>query len=183
MQPASSERTNYPLIQRLLGWLRHSGGKVMGRKKGTRNCTFDDKYEECPTTGCFLWTAALTNTGYAKHTGLIKGHRFAWERKHGPVPDGLFVCHHCDTRSCVNPDHMFLGTNRDNMDDMVRKGRSIGKNQGAGHGLTKFTDDSIRELRLLRSQGWTYDALAEYYEVGKSTVARIITGKVWSHVK
>jgi len=82
--------------------------------------------------GCWLWTSATTAAGYGVfRLGGRKGiaayvHRLAWALTHGPIPDGLEVCHHCDTPPCCNPDHLFLGTHSDNMRDMARKGRNRG---------------------------------------------------------
>lgn len=90
---------------------------------------FDDLYIPEPNTGCWLWLGVERN-GYGTYTVRANGrkkmhsaHRFAWERVHGPIPKGLFACHRCDTPGCVNPDHIFLGTPRDNFEDMRRKRR------------------------------------------------------------
>lgn len=95
------------------------------------------------TEGCWLWTGARFQRGagptrvltygqfyYGNHLG--PAHRFAWEVTHGPIPDGLLVCHHCDVMHCVRPEHLFLGTHADNSHDMVLKGRSTtGDRNGA----------------------------------------------------
>jgi len=84
-----------------------------------------------PNSGCLLWEGATNSAGYGQITRRRSNprslfvHRLAWEEAHGPVPDGMLVCHHCDVRACCNPAHMFLGTPRDNMQDKMRKGRAV----------------------------------------------------------
>jgi len=80
-----------------------------------------------PESGCWLWTGAIDSHGYGKlkrRRKIITAHREAWRLHKGEIPNGMFVCHKCDTRACANPDHLFLGTHQDNMDDMKRKGRA-----------------------------------------------------------
>lgn len=83
--------------------------------------------------GCWVFTGYQTKKGYGKiHRGpgsreLVRVHRAAWEVTYGPIPEGLFVLHHCDNPPCCNPEHLFLGTNSDNMRDMVAKGRGNGQ--------------------------------------------------------
>ncbi len=99
---------------------------------GPRGMTLLQRFEAkvIPVTesGCWLWMGASNHRGY----GLISvdkktflSHRISWGLHRFPIPDGLHVCHHCDVPACVNPDHLFLGTNMDNMMDKVRKGRAI----------------------------------------------------------
>src|SRR5271165_4726377 len=85
---------------------------------------FWDKVEK--TDGCWNWKAYIGPDGYGRFgfRGKIPGpHRVSWELSFGPIPDGLNVCHKCDNRRCVRPDHLFLGTDRDNILDCIRKGR------------------------------------------------------------
>lgn len=78
------------------------------------------------TAKCWWWTGALDGQGYGRvrrDKVLHPAHRLAWIDANGPIPDGLYVCHRCDNRKCVRPDHLFLGTAKDNTQDMIAKGR------------------------------------------------------------
>lgn len=85
------------------------------------------------TGECWLWTASFDGRGYGQ-IGAGPGrnkrsHRVAWELTYGPIPEGMYVCHHCDTKACVRPDHLFLGTHGDNVRDMIAKKRSWPQNR------------------------------------------------------
>lgn len=110
-------------------------GKTFIRKNGGREkqcslaCRFWSKVEK--SDGCWEWNASIFKlTGYGQFalesTRPINAHRMAWILEHGDIPDGMNVCHHCDNRLCVNPAHLFLGSQQDNMIDMTEKGRHVG---------------------------------------------------------
>jgi hypothetical protein len=83
---------------------------------------------------CLLWTGAVSQNGYgnAWHRGHnTSAHRSTWEQVNGPVPDGIFVCHTCDNPLCINIEHLFLGTPKQNTQDMIKKGRAIGNSYGS----------------------------------------------------
>lgn len=86
---------------------------------------FEAKVSPVPHAGCWLWTGAETGTGYGAFWahGERRAHRVSYRLYKGPIPNGMVVCHRCDTPLCVNPEHLFLGTQRDNMLDASRKGR------------------------------------------------------------
>jgi hypothetical protein len=92
---------------------------------------FWPKVDRNGPNGCWVWTGSLGAKGYgrigsgARGAPTLLAHRVAWGFKHGPIPDGLFVCHKCDNPPCVNPEHLFLGTNRDNILDCMSKGRHV----------------------------------------------------------
>lgn len=142
------------------------------------------------TDGCWLWTASLDSSGYghiAEGRKLRLAHRLSWEIHFGPIPNGLLVCHECDVRSCVNPGHLFLGTNTDNMRDMSAKGRSHAPRksmqparQGESNGRAKLNGAQVRELRRLYASGdYTLTQLSVPFGVSFSTVHRAISGRGW----
>ena len=98
--------------------------------------------------GCIEWTGAANQYGYGRRQWkgrVVYVHRLAYEQAHGPIPPGLFVLHRCDNPPCYNPDHLFLGTQRDNLQDMSRKGRSIHR---CGHDEWYVRKDGRRDCAV-----------------------------------
>jgi hypothetical protein len=140
---------------------------------------FERKFRVTP--GCWLWTAKLDKRGYgfSKHDGKKLGaHRHSYILYVGPIPEGMFVCHRCDNPTCVNPDHLFLGTREDNIDDMLKKGRH--KNYSTfkkGHG--KLTDEQA--LMIIQSGSRASD-LAKMLGVDASLISHIRHGRARKHL-
>jgi hypothetical protein len=131
--------------------------------------------------GCMEWTGSTISDGY----GMMKvsgksmlAHRFSYTQAFGEIPEGQLVLHRCDNPSCVNPDHLFLGTDQDNVSDMFAKGRGR-KAKGSGHGRTNLTEDQVRSIRAdprkLRD-------IAADYGLGKSAVGYIKSRVNWGHI-
>src|SRR5690348_11100206 len=101
----------------------------------------------------WLWRGGIDRLGYGTTKGKHpKAHRLAWELFNGPIPDGMNVLHKCDVRNCVNPDHLFIGTQLDNMRDMVSKGRWRPSGvMGESHGNSKLSEADVTEMRRLRN--------------------------------
>lgn len=129
-----------------------------------------------PMSGCWLWLGAVSRTGYARFTD--GAHRIAWEAYRGAIPNGLHVLHRCDNRLCVNPEHLFLGTNADNVADKVAKGRQ-GRTVGTDHPAAKLSEDSVR---LIYSDNRPFSAIAAAFGVTKGTVIGIKNGSSWVHI-
>lgn len=98
---------------------------------------FEDKFVPDPNSGCWLWTASVGGGGYGKFGGKGRtpqdAHRASWQMYRGEIPAGLMVLHRCDVRCCVNPNHLFLGTAKENTHDMMAKGRYTPWNRGITH--------------------------------------------------
>lgn len=107
------------------------------------------RYEIDEETGCWLFQGTITDKGYGtiqRNRKTVGAHRASWEEVNGPIPNGLFVCHHCDNPPCINPAHLFLGTRKDNSDDRDAKGRNVNQ-RGESHPMAKLTARDIRAIR------------------------------------
>lgn len=114
-----------------------------------------------PNTGCWLWTGSTRPNGYGRlsvdgHTE--SAHRAAYEAFCGPIPAGLMVCHRCDTRACVNPEHLFAGTHQDNQTDKARKGRAPRSRKGLPFGAHPSTGDRGPYLARVTHRGVLHSA-------------------------
>jgi hypothetical protein len=142
---------------------------------------FHKKYE-INKSGCWLWTGGTRANSkgvlYPRHwtneSKSIGAHRFSFELVHGAIPQGMYVCHKCDTPLCVNPDHLFLGSHQDNMRDMVVKKRSFvgrGEDKKGRAKLTNQQADQIRKMEISQSK------IAALFGVSQTTIGRIKRGE------
>lgn len=127
---------------------------------------FAEKYKVTPG-GCWEWQATRIVGGY----GMLRGpnrtnvlaHRFSFANKNGPIPTGMIVCHKCDNPPCVNPEHLFLATHRENMKDMEKKGRA-----------RLLSQSSVDEARSMLTSGYSQTWIAQHFGVARATIARSI---------
>lgn len=136
---------------------------------------------------CWPWTAnRQRRSGYGQfwyERRVRLAHRVAWKLTRGEIPPGRCVLHRCDNPPCVNPAHLFLGTQADNLADMDRKGRRVNSpHPGERNGLAKLTEMRVRLIRHLRAKGSTQPALARAFNVTTSTVHDLETRRTWRHV-
>ena len=143
-------------------------------------------------TGCWLWQGANNAHGYGviRLGSLTDGsrtmayvHRVAYQIKHGPIPRGLFVCHKCDVKNCFNPDHLWVGTNSENINDAIAKGIAVGgPNYGEKNGNAKLTAAQIGWLRRMKDIGFTYAQLSAIFGISRTHAAFIVKRKNWKTV-
>jgi hypothetical protein len=134
------------------------------------------------TPGCWEWTGRKDQHGRGniKWNGTpTKAPRVAWMLTHGPIPDGGLVCHSCDNPSCVNTDHLFLGTHRANMDDMVAKGRQP---QGVRNGQSKLSERDVIEIRRRCKDGHAFVSVRAAFGCSGELVSQIHKRKLWKHI-
>lgn len=138
---------------------------------------------------CWVWMAGKAPYGYGDccigNGRHMLAHRFAYEDAYGPIPDGMYVCHHCDNPPCCNPDHLFLGTAADNSRDMFAKGRNKpcrDQSRGERTASARLNADIVRSIRADYANGIIGTDLAIRYNVHFSTIYRIIQRETWKHI-
>lgn len=137
--------------------------------------------------GCWGWKGSLARKyGFISinsngNCKTITSNRASWIIHNGPIPNGLLVLHKCDTPSCTNPDHLFLGTTKDNAIDRSIKGRNA--NQfGENNGSAKLTREKVIQIKALLKASICYDYICDIYGISKTTISNIKSGKTWSNV-
>lgn len=134
---------------------------------------------------CWWWMAGAGRDGYGVISiGAypVKAHRFSWELHFGEIPDGMCVCHRCDNKLCVRPDHLFLGTTQDNIADRDSKGRQI---KGERHPDAKLTEETVRLIRSRYKRGCPTNgirALAREFGLCRSSMRAVVFGDTWKDV-
>lgn len=136
---------------------------------------------------CWRWVGLFTHNGYgvfkiAKKN--IRAHRFSYEIHKGPIPKGLFVLHKCDNRACVNPEHLFLGTAKENTQDMLKKGRGSKPPiiRGSKNNKAVLTEKKVRQIKRLFLSGHKNMEISKLFGVSRDCIYDIRTGKSWRHI-
>lgn len=132
---------------------------------------------------CIEFSGSKDESGYGLKTVNGKTrrvHRLVWEQYNGKIPDKMMVCHKCDNPSCINPTHLFLGTNSDNMKDMYKKGRgnNFFKDKNPKR---KLTQQQVIEIKKLLNNGKTQQEIANIFSVNRTLISQIKLGKIWTH--
>lgn len=146
-----------------------------------------------PFSGCWIFMGATNHFGYGivgtgrRGEPTDRAHRIAYKHFKSDIPTGMFVCHTCDVPACCNPYHLFLGTNQDNVNDMVRKKRNSKPPRnphviGSVHPLAKLNEEQVIEIRRLYLQGIGQKELGETYGVARQTISKIVNRQRFKHV-
>lgn len=165
---------------------RKIGLPVMPIKDRLKEMTIINK-----KSGCWEWKGVKRNgygrtitgsrTDGTRHT--VSAHRLSYETWNGPIPEGYEVCHRCDNPACINPEHLFIGTRQDNVDDRKKKGRNVIK-VGEEQPRSKLTKKDVKDARWERVyKGTSFQKLANKYCVNKRTMQNAINGTTWKCVE
>ena len=142
-------------------------------------------------TDCIEWAGNRHDRGYGRfwsrgRNRYIRAHRWVWEHAHGPIPDGMVVMHSCDNPSCVNADHLSVGTHADNMADMKAKGRARSGGKGPPKGTkppnTRLNHTDVVHIKTRLRDGESAASIARDYGMTRQGVGRIKRGQAWAEV-
>lgn len=143
----------------------------------------ESRVERLPEAGCWIWMGATTNAGYGKISVLGKlqlAHRASYLASSGGIDDSLMVCHVCDVRSCVNPNHLYQGTQLQNVADAINRMKFA---FGGKNGWSKLTEENVLEIRKMISNGIKMLDIAEHFKVSRHCIKDIKSSKRWSWLK
>lgn len=131
-----------------------------------------------PNTGCWLWLGGMTGSGYGAAFGNM-AHRLSYQAYHGAIPFGLVVRHKCDQPSCVNPEHLAVGTHQDNMGDKTRRGRAAGAGKGMAHWKASLSD---AQVMAIIGDTRPQRVIAADYGIRQQAVSKIKRRETWGHL-
>jgi len=176
-------------------------------KRGQKYCSKSCKllFHIKQENGCWIWQGAQTNCGYGKighEKNHFSTHRFSYEIFNGKIPIGKIICHSCDNKLCCNPEHLWIGTQKENIQDAKRKGKlpkQFGRKhseetlkklkfrkrpdrRGEKHHLRKLKNNDVFEIRKLLNTGITQKEIGIRYGIHQSVISYIKNGKYWSHI-
>lgn len=142
--------------------------------------------------GCWGWKGPIDHGGYPvmscrRAIGSDRGHKASWIIHHGLIPKRMHVCHSCDNPICTNPDHLWIGTFKENNDDKIAKGRGRYApppiKKGSENASSRLNEDQVAEIKKLLNEGHSSYGIGKEFGVSKTTILRIKTGVNWSHIK
>ncbi len=147
---------------------------------------------EINSNGCWNWEGFIAPSGYGKITAIRLGvqstHRLSWLIHKGKIPDGRWVLHTCDNKKCCNPDHLYLGTVKENVKDAMERGQfPKGPNKkkgfiGSKHPLTELNEDKVRYIKFLCKNNFNRSEICSFFGVKKHVIGQIARNKTWKHV-
>lgn len=141
---------------------------------------------------CWDWKGSISNNGYPvmscrRTIGADRGHKASWIIHNGPIPEGMHVCHSCDNRKCTNPEHLWIGTHKQNNDDKIAKGRAKYVQppvmKGEANPSAKLTEAMVKEIKCLLELGHSSYGIAKKFSVSKTTILRIKRNTHWKHIE
>ena len=144
----------------------------------------DEKYIPEPNSGCWIWIGAITKRGYGKISVTRSrpklAHRMSWLVYRGEIPKGKLVCHHCDNTYCINPEHLWVGTHKENTRDCHMKGRAYnGGKAGVKNGRAILTEKQVIDIRKSKEP---IKSIARKYKLHWATIYKIRKHKLWGHI-